>query len=165
VDLLNPLPTERLLLVPVTAEHVAAVTSGRRLPGWAPDFPSAGDREIAGMLDRNGLPGDPCTVFGQRLVVERETGLTVGGIGFFGPPEDGRVEIGYGLVESRRGRGYATEAATAMVRLALSLPEVTEVVALVDPGNAASVRVLEKTGLRFRSHDGGEARYAVTLAG
>ena len=151
VDLLSELITERLLLRPVTAEHVAAVTAGRRLAGWAPDFPSEGDEVIAGMLDRNGVPVGPDTVFGQRLVVERDTGLVVGGIGLFGPPENGRVELGYGIVESRRGRGYATEAARAMVQLALDLPGVTEVVAGVDPANAASVRVLEKAGLTFRS--------------
>ena len=162
MDLLTPeLTTDRLLLPVITAEHVAAVTAGRRLPGWAPDFPSEGDRVIAGMLDRNGVPVGPDTVFGQRLVVERETGLVVGGIGLFGPPERGRVELGYGIVESRRGRGYATEAARAMVQLALGLPGVTEVVAGVDPTNAPSVRVLEKAGLRFRSRDGGEAQYAV----
>jgi ribosomal-protein-alanine N-acetyltransferase len=143
------LTTERLLLRALTAEHVAVVTTGRRLYGWAPDFPSAGDREMAGMLERNGLPADSCPVFGQRLVVERDTGLVVGGIGFFGPPED--------------GRGYATEAATAMVRLSLGLPAVTEVVAMVDPRNAASVRVLEKAGLSFRARDDdGEARYGIS---
>ena len=160
MDLLNELITERLVLAPVTAEHVAAVVAGRRLSGWAPDFPAEGDRVIAGMLDREGVPPDPA--FGQRLVVERVTGLVVGGIGLFGPPEDGRVEFGYGIVESRRGRGYATEAARALVLAALGLPGVIEVVAGVDPANAASVRVLEKAGLSFRSSDGAEAQYAVT---
>jgi len=116
---------------------------------------------IAGMLDRNGLPDDADAAFGQRLVVERATGLVVGGIGLFGPPEDGRVEFGYGIVESRRGRGYATEAARALVQAALGLPGVTEVTAGVDPANPASVRVLEKAGLTFRSHDGAEAQYGV----
>ena len=162
MDLLSELTTDRLLLPPVTAEHVAAVTAGHRLEGWAPDFPSEGDEVIAGMLDRNGVPVGAATVFGQRLVVERDTGLVVGGIGLFGPPENGQVELGYGIVESRRGRGYATEAARAMVQLALDLPGVTEVVAGVDPTNAASVRVLEKAGLSFRSQDGAEAQYAVT---
>ena len=122
MDLLNDVVTERLLLRPVTAEHVAAVVAGRRLPGWAPDFPSEGDQVIAGMLERDGLPVGSDAAFGQRLVVERGTGLAVGGIGIFGPPEDGRVEIGYGIVESRRGRGYATEAARALVQHALGLP-------------------------------------------
>ena len=162
MDLLNELITERLVLSPVTAAHVAAVVTGRGQVGWAPDFPAEGDRVIAGMLDRNGLPDGADAVFGQRLVVERATGLVVGGIGLFGPPEDGRVEFGYGIVESRRGRGYATEAARALVRTALGLPGVTAVVAGVDPANAASVRVLEKAGLSFRSHDGAEAQYAVT---
>ena len=162
MDLLNELITERLVLSPVTAAHVATVVTGRRQVGWAPDFPAEGDRVIAGMLDRNGLPDGADAVFGQRLVVERATGLVVGGIGLFGPPEDGRVEFGYGIVESRRGRGYATEAARALVQAALGLPCVTEVFAGVDPTNAASVRVLEKAGLSFRSHDGAEAQYAVT---
>jgi ribosomal-protein-alanine N-acetyltransferase len=160
VDLLSAdLVTDRLVLRPVTAEHVAAVVAGRRLPGWAPDFPSEGDEVIAGMLDRDGIRD---ATFGQRLVVERQTGLVVGGIGLFGPPEDGRIELGYGIVESRRGRGYATEAARALVRTALALPEVVEVFAGVDPANAASVRVLEKAGLTFREQDGDEARHAVT---
>ena len=160
MDLLNDVVTERLILRPVTAEHVAALVSGRRLPGWAPDFPSEGDLVIAGMLDRDGVPTD--LRFGQRLVVERATGLVVGGIGLFGPPDDGRVEFGYGIVESRRGRGYATEAARALVRTALGLPGVTEVVAGVELANPASVRVLEKAGLTFREQDGEEARYAIT---
>ncbi|TFV89639.1 N-acetyltransferase [Blastococcus sp. CT_GayMR16] len=113
------------------------------------------------MLDREGVPAGADAHFGQRLVVERETGLTVGGVGLFGPPKDGRVELGYGIVESRRGRGYATEAARAMVELALGLPGVTEVVAGVDPTNGASVRVLEKAGLTFRSDDGDESRYSI----
>jgi ribosomal-protein-alanine N-acetyltransferase len=156
------LTTERLVLRPVTAEHVAAVVTGRRLPGWAPDFPSAGDREIAAMLDRDGVPAGPEALFGQRLIVERDTGLVVGGIGLFGPPEHGRIEFGYGIVESRRGRGYATEAARTIVRAAPELPGVTAVVAGVDPANTASVRVLEKAGLSFESRDGDEARYVVS---
>ena len=162
MDLLSPVRTERLDLCPVTAEHVAAVVAGQRLDGWAPDFPAEGDRVIAGMFNRNGLPDGADAAFGQRLVVERDSGLVVGGIGLFGPPEDGQVEVGYGIVESRRGRGYATEAARAMVEMALSLPGVTEVVAGVDPANAASVRVLEKAGLSLRSREGAEDQYAVS---
>jgi ribosomal-protein-alanine N-acetyltransferase len=164
VDLLNSTPdlvTDRLLLRPVTAEHVAAVVAGQRQPDWAADFPSEGDRVIAGMLTRQGVPTGSDAVFGQRLVVERETGLVVGGIGLFGLPADGRVELGYGIVESRRGRGYATEAARAMVEIALGLPRVSEVVAGVDPANPASVRVLEKAGFAYQRRTGAEDVYVV----
>jgi RimJ/RimL family protein N-acetyltransferase len=71
------------------------------------------------------------------------------------------VEIGYGLVASRRGRGYATEAVRALTAFAVGRPDVTEVVATVDPGNLASIRVLEKVGFTERSRSDTELRYAV----
>ena len=84
----------------------------------------------------------------------------LGSIGFFGPPQpasDGtpEVEIGYGLVEDARGRGYATEAVTAMVAAAETAG--ARVRASVLPDNEASIRVLAKCGfteLRGSSEDG-----------
>src|SRR3954447_6205338 len=160
MDVLN-LASQRLLLPLVTADDVAAIVDGRRLPGWAEDFPAEGDREIAGFLARTRMPSGPDAAFGPRLVVERDSGLTVGSVGFHGPPENGRVEVGYGLVESHRGRGYATEAVRTTVRFALDHPAVTEVVASVDVGNAASVRVLQKNGFRFRSRTDSEELYVL----
>ncbi|WP_420714336.1 GNAT family N-acetyltransferase [Streptomyces sp. NRRL WC-3744] len=40
---------------------------------------------------------------------------SVGSVGLFWPPSRGTVEIGYGVVASRRGRGYATEATRALL--------------------------------------------------
>jgi ribosomal-protein-alanine N-acetyltransferase len=156
------LETPRLLLPLITADDVAAVLDGPRQPAWAADFPADGDRELAGLISRSGIPTGPAADFGHRLVVERDGGAVVGGVGFFGPPEDGRVEIGYGIVPSRRGRGYAAEAVRGMLRHAFGHPGVDEVIAFVDPANAPSVRVLTQTGFAFVSADaGGEARYAV----
>jgi ribosomal-protein-alanine N-acetyltransferase len=143
----------------ITADAVAAVLHGRRLPGWAPDFPSPGEVDIAGLLARTGVPSGRDAVFGPRLLVERSSGLAVGSAGFHGPPANGRVEIGYGLVQSRHGRGYATEAVRELLRLAFEMPQVLEVAAMVDPANSASIRVLDKTGLTFEAHDGDEDRY------
>ena len=158
----DELPTERLVLRTMTAEHVAAVTSGRRHPEWAPGYPSNGDRGIAELLERQGVPTGPDAAFGRRLVVERRTGLVVGGTGLKGPPTEGRVEIGYGIVESRRGRGYASEAVRALAAMAFTLPGVTTLVAGVDPANRASVRVLEKTGFTCEAHGGDESWYVLT---
>jgi RimJ/RimL family protein N-acetyltransferase len=160
-DEFGELATERLILRPLTAEHVAAVTSGRRLPEWASGYPSNGDRGIAELLERQGVPTGPDVAFGRRLVVERQTGQIVGGIGLKGPPTEGRVELGYGIVESRRGRGYATEAVRAMAALAFTLPGVATLVAGVDPANPASVRVLEKAGFVFEAQGGNESWYVL----
>ena len=52
-------------------------------------------------------------------VVEKSAGEIVGGAGFKGAPDaDGMVEIAYGIVPSREGRGYATEAARALIHFA-----------------------------------------------
>ncbi|HEY2983805.1 MAG TPA: GNAT family N-acetyltransferase [Jatrophihabitantaceae bacterium] len=159
VDLIS----ERLILHPVSADHVATVMAGRRSPAWASDFPDEGDRVIAGLLTRRGVPASGREQdFGQRLVVERSTKLVVGGAGFFGPPDaDGRTELGYGIVPSRRGRGYATEAVLSLVRFGLADPDAVELFAGVELANVPSVRVLEKAGMLRISETGSEATYAV----
>ncbi|MET8910515.1 GNAT family N-acetyltransferase [Micromonospora sp. NPDC004551] len=137
------LTTDRLVLRPWPAEEAAAVVAGERLPHWAADFPAAGDRMIAGII-----AGNPDQPHGHYLMMERETGLTVGAIGLKLPAADGAVEFGYGVAPSRRCRGYTTEAVRALVAFARTVPGVAEVFATVDPANVPSVRVLEKAGLR-----------------
>ena len=60
--------------------------------------------------------------------------------------ENGVAEIGYGILEEYRGRGYAAEAVEAACRWAFRHPEVTALEAETDAGNTASQRVLEKCG-------------------
>jgi [ribosomal protein S5]-alanine N-acetyltransferase len=144
--------SRRLVLRPVPWDAVQAIAAGRRLPGWADDYPTEGDAIIAGLLFRAGPAAWPGAnqAWGHRQVVERATGLVVGGIGFAGPPSvAGDVELGYGIVPSRQGRGYATEAVAAMVAVAWAAPVVEAVVATTDTSNAASRRVLEKAGFQF----------------
>jgi ribosomal-protein-alanine N-acetyltransferase len=153
--------TARLRLPLLDAGTAAALVAGRRLPGWAGDFPAEGDVDVAGVLDREGVPPGPDAVFGPRLVVEGSTGEAIGTAGFFGPPRNGVVEVGYGIVPSRQRRGYATEATRALVELALAQPGVHEVVAHAEADNRASIRVLEKCGLTYAGREGSLVRYGV----
>ncbi|RKT84587.1 Protein N-acetyltransferase, RimJ/RimL family [Saccharopolyspora antimicrobica] len=152
--------TERLVLRTWTTSEATAVRDGIRSAHWAADFPAEGDRVIAGLLDQN-----PAWLgaHGHRLVVERESGSMVGSIGLFWPPNDGVLEIGYGIVASRRGRGYATEATRALAEFALTAPDVHTVSAGVELSNPSSVRVLEKAGFRRWTTDGSTARFRITL--
>ena len=165
----------RLILRPLPWDAVRAITAGHRLDDWAGDYPSDGDVMIAGLLrgadEAAGGPGAGRAAgdaadeaWGHRQVVERASGLVVGGIGFFGPPLGGEAEIGYGIVPSRQGRGYAAEAVQAMLAMAWADPRVRTVVAGTGPGNAASQRVLEKAGFRRIASSGGY-RYQVTRPG
>jgi len=80
-------------------------------------------------------------------VVEKSAGEIVGGAGFKGAPDaDGMVEIAYGIVPSREGRGYATEAALALIHFAANDPRVQLIRAHTRPEANASTRVLRKCG-------------------
>lgn len=151
--------TERLILRPWTTSEAAAVLGGTRSAHWAGDFPAEGDRVIAGLFDQH-----PAWLgaHGHRLVIERESGLVVGSIGLFWPPGDGVLEIGYGIVASRRGRGYATEAARVLAEFALTAPGVHTVSADVELSNPSSVRVLEKAGFRRWTTEENTARFRIT---
>src|SRR5262245_43020973 len=63
----------------------------------------------------------------------------------FGP---GELELGYRLRRAAWGQGYATEASRALVRKALAELGADRVVACALAGNRASIRVMEKAGLK-----------------
>ncbi|GHG73280.1 GNAT family N-acetyltransferase [Streptomyces griseocarneus] len=137
------LTTDRLILRPWTRAEAAAVLDGTRQQHWADDFPAEGDGVVAGLFEDFPAWLD---AYGHRLVIERESGRVVGSTGLFWPPADGTLEIGYGIVPSRRGRGYAPEAARALAEFALTSTDVHTVFATVELSNPPSIRVLEKAG-------------------
>jgi RimJ/RimL family protein N-acetyltransferase len=91
----------------------------------------------------------------------------IGCCGYKGKPTDeGTCEIGYGLLPQFQRAGYASEAASALIRRAFAHEQVTRVVAETYPELTASIRVMEKNGLRFAG-DGSEERvirYELTRA-
>ncbi|WP_404331668.1 GNAT family N-acetyltransferase [Mesobacillus maritimus] len=85
----------------------------------------------------------------EGVIIDRKDHLIVGDMGFKGGPnEEGIIDLGYSIVPSYQGKGYATEMGKAMVEWALTHSEVKKVVATCNPDNDASIRVLEKTGFK-----------------
>lgn len=140
-DPIGPGPVETRLarLVPVTWDEAQAMLAGSRRSGWAPGYPREDDLDAV----RGMTAGGP-DAWTPRHVVRRSDGLAVGSIGCFGPPVDGVVEVGYGLVESARGGGLMTDVLSGMVR---SLEAAgLRVVAHTLPDNVPSHRVLGRLG-------------------
>jgi RimJ/RimL family protein N-acetyltransferase len=74
-------------------------------------------------------------------VEARESGALVGNVGAFfreGWPE---IEIGWNTFRAHWGKGFATEAGAEVVRYAFEVRAERRVTALIDPQNAASLRV------------------------
>lgn len=59
------------------------------------------------------------------------------------------AELGFRLARRSWGRGYASEAAKAVVEDAFGSDKVDRLIGIVDPNNGASVRVLQKLGMSF----------------
>jgi len=80
--------------------------------------------------------------------------------------QDGGILIGYIIDPLHRGAGHATEFAGGVIALAFAEPSVERVWATVHPENRHSVRVLQKSGMVFRSHDEAANRslYSITRA-
>lgn len=85
-----------------------------------------------------------CTIWLLRL--NDGSNQILGDLCFKGLNEDGSVEIGYGIKPAFEGKGFMTEAVTAMAKWASEQPGVSRVEAETDPGNAASQKVLQKAG-------------------
>ena len=150
------LETPRFLLVPATAELVALeITSSKALgtalaaevpADWPPEetvdalpwFLSRlkSDPSLSGWLNWYGL---------YREDTSQQPTL-VSSAGFFGPPEEGCVEIGYSVLPTFQSRGFATEIVAGLVSWALSQPIVKCVTAETSSENPASLRVLSKLG-------------------
>jgi len=148
------LRSPRLRLVPCAAAVARSADAGgasaveallgiRVDPSWpAPDL-----REIL-LGYAEALEEDPSLYgWGLWLILDASGKELIGDLGLKGKPdEDGSVEIGYGIVESFRRQGFATEAVRTLIEWAGSFPEVKRITARCYTVNFASIGVLEKLG-------------------
>jgi RimJ/RimL family protein N-acetyltransferase len=86
---------------------------------------------------------------GVALGVElREGGELIGHVSLTVDPEHRQGELGFVFHPDRQGRGYATEAARALLVHAFEHYRLHRVCGRLEPRNVASARVLEKLGMR-----------------
>ena len=82
-------------------------------------------------------------------VVLKETDQVVG-VGGIQPQDKSRLyEFAWWIWKDYWNRGFATEIAQAMVRHAFGVMRLPQVVAIADVPNLASIRVMEKIGMRY----------------
>jgi ribosomal-protein-alanine N-acetyltransferase len=154
------LRTSRLALEPITLAMVEAVMHGRRedaervaeakLPEAWPNTALI-ERAFTASLDE--IRADPATrLWGDRLVIAADPEgerRVLGSIVFHGKPgEDGLAEVAYGVETGSRGQGIATEATSACVQWALAQEGVVAVRATTHPWHLASLRVIQKMGMK-----------------
>ena len=149
------LETERLVLRPfcegdldvyasmlADAEVVRYLGDGRtcdREEAW---------RRLAMLLGHWELRG-----YGMWAVAERaRPDRMLGRAGFYFPEGWPGFEIGWTFARSAWGRGYATESARRALEFGFAELGRDEVISVIHPDNAASIRVAERIGERFKGH-------------
>jgi ribosomal-protein-alanine N-acetyltransferase len=120
-----------------------------------PDFlRNVGDRGARTLDDtRTYIVNGPMAMYdmyghGLYLVVERATGESAGICGLLKRDSLEDVDIGFAFLPAFRGKGYAAESAAAVKDYAGDVLGLTRLVAIARPDNAASIRVLEKIGMK-----------------
>ena len=79
-------------------------------------------------------------------VEEKATGRTIGWAGPWFPEGWPEKEIGYSFIRSANGKGYATEAATAMIRYVYDRLDWPTAISLIDQSNRPSQKVAQRLG-------------------
>lgn len=152
-----PLTTSRLTLRPYTPDDLAAVHDlfGRedvcRYLRWEPmDLDAARDlleRRVKQTRIEN--QGDGILV----AIVETATGRMIGELMLqLTDAESRQGEIGWSLHPDAQGHGFATEAARELLRLGFEELGLHRIEAESDARNAASIRVMERLGMRREAH-------------
>jgi [ribosomal protein S5]-alanine N-acetyltransferase len=152
--------TERLELILLSPQAMEALVEGRRtdvereldatIPADWPDQHDAGFLRYR-MRQLKRAPGtEPWLV---RAVIRLEPARTmIGHAGFHGQPgvngkqDPAAVELGYTIFEPHRGRGYATEAAQALMDWAAKEKDIRRFIASVAPTNEPSLAIVKKLG-------------------
>jgi RimJ/RimL family protein N-acetyltransferase len=157
--LATALTTPRLDLSPLNAAALDALLAGDRAALEAETGARFPEPLAAPPLMADALPffrdlvrEGSAGACGPYLLVLRATGETIGSAGFTGAPNDeGAVLMGYSIYPEFQGCGYASEAARALVTLALTQPGVRRVRETIPPDNVGSQRVAARAGLH-RTH-------------
>ncbi|SDI02510.1 Acetyltransferase (GNAT) domain-containing protein [Planococcus glaciei] len=85
----------------------------------------------------------------EGIIIHTKDHTIIGDMGIRSSTEDPKeLELGYSIVPRYQGYGYATEMAKAMVKCGLEQPGIERIIAGCDNDNFASIRVLEKAGLK-----------------
>jgi RimJ/RimL family protein N-acetyltransferase len=149
---MNTLETERLSLRHLTAQDADFLIELLNDPSFIRNI---GDRGVRTVQDaqayvQNG-PAASYTKngFGLDLVILKDSGEPIGMCGLIKRPALEDVDIGYAYLPRYWSKGYAVEAASAVKQYAKDIIGLKRLVAIVDPTNAGSIRVLEKIGFTY----------------
>lgn len=146
------LETDRLTVRLLSTEDAEFILRLLNEPSWLRFIGDKGIRTIEGARDY--ILNGPVEMyarlgFGLYLVELKEGRVPVGICGLIKRDSLEDVDIGFAFLPKYWGRGYAYEAASAVMAYGVEVLGLSRIVAIASVDNDSSVRLLEKLGLRF----------------
>lgn len=145
--------TERLLISKVTLEDAPFFYELMNTPNW---LKYIGDRNIKSVKAseenlKNGiLKSYKESGFGfYKVLLKSEKNKTIGTTGMVKREQLEDVDIGFGFLPNYEGKGYGYESSIEIMKLAKSKFNLKKIVAITNPDNNNSIKLLEKLGLVF----------------
>ncbi|MFP6630358.1 MAG: GNAT family N-acetyltransferase [Myxococcota bacterium] len=148
---LDELRTERLLLRRPAATDYADLLRMHSDPEVMATLGGVRGEAVTDRYLREMIAHWDSQAFGYWMAHDPETGAFAGRAGLrlmvvAGQPE---IELGYGFLSDYWGRGIATEAAAAIVRVGFESVGTRDLVCFTETTNDRSQRVMEKAGFRY----------------
>ena len=152
---IDKLTTERLLLIPFTIgicekllnNDYSELKSMGLVKGKS--WPDSDVLETLPKIIFNLSKVDLPTGFESWMVIKKDTLEIIGDIGFKGFNfEENTIDIGYGIIEEERRKGYAKEAMSELINWAFSNEIVKEITARCLLENTNSINLLTKFNFR-----------------
>ena len=145
------LETERLLLreyVKDDAQAFFELNTDPQVLRFVPDKPLLSVEQARQILIDHPIADYRTRGFGRCACILKSTGENIGFAGLKYLADLEEVDVAYRLMPAHWGSGLATEAARASVQFGFSHLGMKQIIGLAMPENVASIRVLEKAGLR-----------------
>lgn len=144
--------TDRLLLREFVEEDADAffrLNSHPEVLRFVPDKPLLNVEQARQLLIDHPIADYRKYGFGRGACILKSTGEQIGFAGLKYLEELGEVDVAYRILPAHWGQGFATEAALASIHFGFAHLGLKRIIGLAMPENVASVRVLEKAGLRY----------------
>lgn len=146
------LETERLLLARLSYDHCEFIFELVNEPSFKRYI---GDKDVQSLEDaqrylREGPIGSYERFgYGLFLVNVKDSGLPAGICGLVKREEFDDPDLGFAFLERYRRNGYASESARAVLEYGFDDLGLDRIIAMADPENAPSVRLLENLGFTY----------------
>jgi RimJ/RimL family protein N-acetyltransferase len=147
------LETERLTLRHLTLDDANFLLELMNEPGFLKFVADRGLRttaDAAGYISEKILPSYALHRFGFCRIDLRESKTAIGICGLVKREMLEAVDVGFSILKRFSGNGYAYEAAAAVMSYGQTVLGLPQILGVTAPDNRASIRLLEKLGLRFQ---------------